>query len=133
MLFFLALGLGAMTAYWVLSGTSYLLTVEEIVSEAAKSNLAADVVLSSEFFQEQGPWTLVCGEVFDLEGHPISDPRAQVGLTPFESSNYCALLENRAGKLELTELDIGSTDMPAMDWMQEHQFPMDLLSEQLEN
>ncbi len=96
--------------------------IEGLLEAGILARLNETVSVASDFRREEGPWILDCGTVVGADGSAWVSSDVSV-----ESADYCALLR-RADRLELVELDIGATDMPAMDWVAEYDLPPGLLS-----
>jgi hypothetical protein len=74
-----------------------------------------------------GGWTLVCGDPVEPSGAPFDVGRSRLGSE--YGAHFCGLLRSTADGEALVEFDIGSNDMPAVGWMEEHGLPAGLLSD----
>ncbi len=93
------------------------------VVDAIETSLQQTVSITVDFEQNAGVWGLLCGTVVSPDGSAITTPE-----DTWESADYCALLDLTAAP-KVVELDMGSTDMPAMDWMEAYDLPDALFKE----
>lgn len=92
------------------------------VAQAASDRVGRAVNVEEEFRKEEAGWIFTCGTVTEADGTDLALTEA------YESADYCALQKADTPDA-LTEFDFGSTDMPAMDWLETYSLPPNLLSE----
>lgn len=97
--------------------------LQQSVVEAIEDSLQQEVDVTFDFQQNVDAWSFVCGTVAKLDGTAIV-----TGDNTLESPDFCALLDTSRAPSVL-ELDIGSTDMPAVDWMERYDLPKALFEE----
>jgi hypothetical protein len=83
-----------------------------------------DAVFSVE--GRSGDWRFLCGRPVEPDGRPFDIERSRLASTEF-GAYFCALVTLRSGDAEVVEFDIGSTDMPAVDWVRKYHLPMKIL------
>ncbi|MFK7765209.1 MAG: hypothetical protein AB8B62_18235 [Roseobacter sp.] len=105
------------------SQSSAVPNLQQTVAQAIEDTLQQEVVVTFDFEQNVDAWGFVCGTVAKPDGTAIA-----TGGSALESSDFCALLDF-SGTPNVRELDIGSTDMPAVDWMETHDLPKALFNE----
>lgn len=92
------------------------------IESAARAQVGRPVSVREEFRKEEAGWVFVCGTVTEADGTDL------VLSAELESADFCALRQSDAPDT-LTEFDFGSTDMPAMDWLETYSLPATLLNE----
>ena len=71
-------------------------------------------------------WVLVCGEPVEASGAPFDLERSRLAGSEF-GAHFCALLQETELGPRIVEFDIGSNDMPAVGWIEEHGLPPELV------
>ena len=95
-------------------------TLSDMAAESASYLIDRRVAATIDFQREHDGWQFACGTITEADGAPLD-------ITDLESDTFCALVDPESPEL-LTAFDFGSTDMPAIDWMEVHGFPPELLS-----
>ena len=96
------------------------------VLAAVESELSQPVGIAPDFVQTAAPWQLLCGTVTAPDGGTFTPTTVLAETLLAESRDFCALLDISNGA-QVLELDIGSTDMPAIDWLEAYDLPPELL------
>lgn len=123
-------GLGFL-AYGYFSPDNDAPDLEEMIAAAASDKMARPVAIETQFRNQIGDWTLLCGVATEPDGSELKIAALTGGTSgeaQYESGNFCALA-NTDNASQLTEFDFGSTDMPAMDWLTQHDLPPEILTE----
>lgn len=101
-------------------------SVESLVEDAASRQLNRPVAVKVDLKNEIDGWVFVCGVVTEPDGSDLKI-ESEGSEAAYESDNFCALAKVQ-GKQELSEFDFGSTDMPAMDWLERYDLSTDILT-----
>ncbi|WP_187430852.1 hypothetical protein ROLI_016050 [Roseobacter fucihabitans] len=105
----------ALLLWWINRSPASL---ETLIENAASGKLERPVAIDVDFRGRFENWRFICGTVTDPDGTPLVV--APTGLpAPYENNDFCALLDTKDGGA-LVEFDFGSTDMPAMDWLERY-------------
>jgi hypothetical protein len=113
-------------AFWRFSTPKQPQDALAVVQSSIETQLAQPVGLAVEFDQTAGPWQLICGTVTAPGGGELVADTDTTDALLAESRDVCALLDI-SDIPRVVELDIGSTDMPAMDWLEQYDLPPELL------
>lgn len=101
-------------------------SVETLIQEAASRQLDRPVGLKIDFKNEVEDWIFICGSVTEADGAALKIETNNVEAA-YESDAFCALA-NSQELTQLSEFDFGSTDMPAMDWLERYDLNPDILT-----
>lgn len=96
--------------FWIVRDTS---NVKTLVTEAASRQLDRPVAVKIDLQNEIDNWVFICGSVTEVDGKALVPDTTG---TRYESDDFCALADTKDAD-QLAEFDFGSTDMPAMDWL----------------
>lgn len=113
-------------AMWKVLSPPEAIDARAATKMAAQEILGQAVSLSVEYEQRADTWVLMCGKVLAPDGTTFEAQSESTVLQLQDSADYCALIDSSEG-MTVRELDIGSTDMPAMDWMEQYALPPELL------
>jgi hypothetical protein len=75
----------------------------------------------------RGPWRLVCGVPLEPDGTPFDLARSKLADSEY-GAHFCALARLGDAGVEIVEFDIGSNDMPAVDWIERYDLPPGILT-----
>ena len=103
--------------------TALLELVRQRVSQAA----GRPVDVRIETRATRGDWTLMCGVPLEVSGRPFAIERSRLAASEYGAS-FCALLREAGPAYEIVEFDIGSNDMPAVDWVEKYDLSPALLT-----
>jgi hypothetical protein len=122
-----ALVLAVVTATPVRAGGDEPLEVETAV--LARLSAALGRRAGADFSRDaaRGPWRLVCGVPLEPDGTPFDLARSRLADSEY-GAHFCALARVGEAGAEIVEFDIGSNDMPAVDWIERHDLPPDILT-----
>lgn len=101
-------------------------TVEALISEAASRQIDRPVAVKIEMQNQSDDWAFVCGTVTEADG-TVLKIGTDASEAAYESDAFCALAKI-SDMTELSEFDFGSTDMPAMDWLEKYNLDPAILS-----
>ncbi|WP_299736715.1 hypothetical protein [uncultured Roseobacter sp.] len=101
-------------------------TVEALISEAASRQIDRPVAVKIEMQNQSDDWAFVCGTVTEADGTVLKIGTG-ASEAAYESDAFCALAKI-SDMTELSEFDFGSTDMPAMDWLEKYNLDPAILS-----
>ena len=105
--------------------------MDALVIERLSARLNKQVTFISTIRTEAGDWRFLCGAATEADGSDLvvaGTPLEQGILDGSANNTFCALANVQTPD-HLTEFDFGFTDMPAFDWLERHDLPMDILSE----
>ena len=89
----------------------------ELVRQRVSHAAGRPVDVRIETRATSGDWTLMCGGPLEVSGRPFVIERSRLAASEFGAS-FCALLRQTGPAYEIVEFDIGSNDMPAVDWVE---------------
>jgi len=82
--------------------------------------------------KSQGPWTFLCGKPLEMNEQPFDYKNSKLNELYSDGlgdDSFCALMKGENDQLEVIEFDIGSNDMPALEWIETHDIPAEILDD----
>lgn len=108
------------------SGGYELLTIQEVVTLELSSSAGRQVSFSTDLSNQVNDWVFLCGDIYESDGSEFNMENSPLSEQP-GGPGFCALLQTSSETPEILELDIGNTDMPAMDWVSRYGLPQEIL------
>jgi hypothetical protein len=109
------------------AGGDESLSVEDAVTRQVARVVGRPVAAAFTVRGDSGTWHFLCGRPEETDGRPFDIDRSALASNEF-GADFCALVTTRSGAPEIVEFDIGSNDMPAMDWVEKYHLPVGILS-----
>ncbi len=106
-------------------------SMDALVIRHLSDRLKRPAAFASTIRTEAGEWRFICGTATETDGSDLKVADTPLGARITDGSattTFCALFNVQMPN-HLTEFDFGFTDMPAFDWLDRHDLPMDILSE----
>jgi len=82
--------------------------------------------------KSQGVWTFLCGRPLEIDGSPFDYKTSKLSDIYAEGlgdDSFCALLKSENDQQKIMEFDIGSNDMPALEWIETYGIPAEILDD----
>lgn len=106
--------------------------IEQSLSRKLKDALGRPARYEVIHRKSQGPWTFICGRPLEMNEKPFDYKNSKLSETYSQGlgdDSFCALMKGEKGQLEVIEFDIGSNDMPALEWIEAYEIPAEILDD----